>query len=171
MTLPAMAYAVAITLIITASATATWQIQDWRYGQQLQTIARRQADTLAKQANTALDQQRKSQQQRLQLERQIQAQDDIHYKELTDANTRQARLRDRLATADLRLSVLLNTTPNQPAGVPTTPRTPELAHAAPRAELDPAHAQRIIGITEDGDRGLRALAACQAYVRAIGGGG
>ncbi|BAP44785.1 prophage PSPPH02 chitinase [Pseudomonas sp. StFLB209] len=81
-----------ITLIITVSATATWQIQDWRYGQQLQTIASRQADTLAKQANTALDQQRKSQQQRLQLERQIQAQDEIHYKELTDVNTRQARL-------------------------------------------------------------------------------
>lgn len=31
-----------------------------------------------------------------------------------------------------------------------------------RAQLDPAHAQRTIRITSDGDAGLIALAACQA---------
>ncbi|MFP3500120.1 lysis protein, partial [Pseudomonas sp. SIMBA_059] len=31
----------------------------------------------------------------------------------------------------------------------------------------PAHAQRIIAITDDGDRGLIALQACQAYVREV----
>ena len=36
-----------------------------------------------------------------------------------------------------------------------------------RARLDPAHAQRIIGITDAGDQGLIALAACQAYVREV----
>ena len=36
-----------------------------------------------------------------------------------------------------------------------------------RARLDPAHAQRIIGITDEGDRGLITLAACQAYVKDI----
>jgi hypothetical protein len=36
---------------------------------------------------------------------------------------------------------------------------------APR--LDLAHAQRIIAITNEGDRGLIALQACQAYVRAL----
>lgn len=35
-----------------------------------------------------------------------------------------------------------------------------------RARLDPAHALRIIGITDAGDEGLIALQACQAYVKA-----
>ena len=39
--------------------------------------------------------------------------------------------------------------------------------AAARARLDPAHAQRIIAITDAGDRGLIALQACQAYIRAL----
>ena len=38
-----------------------------------------------------------------------------------------------------------------------------------RGELDPAAAQRIVAITGDGDEGLKALQACQAYVREIGG--
>lgn len=36
-----------------------------------------------------------------------------------------------------------------------------------RAKLDQAHAQRIIAITNEGDRGLIALRACQVYVWAI----
>lgn len=42
-----------------------------------------------------------------------------------------------------------------------------MVHATRRTQLDPAHAQRIIAITDDGDNGLIALRACQAYVRAI----
>jgi hypothetical protein len=40
-----------------------------------------------------------------------------------------------------------------------------MVHGGARARLDPAHAQRIIAITDEGDRGMIALAACQAYVR------
>ena len=42
-----------------------------------------------------------------------------------------------------------------------------VVHAARRAQLDPAHAQRIIAITGDGDNAVIALRACQAYVRAV----
>jgi len=42
-----------------------------------------------------------------------------------------------------------------------------VVHAARRAQLDPAHAQRIIAITGDGDQGLIALRACQTYVRGV----
>jgi hypothetical protein len=48
-----------------------------------------------------------------------------------------------------------------------TAGTGSLVHGAVRAQLDPAHAQRIIAITDDGDRGLIALQACQAYVREV----
>lgn len=40
----------------------------------------------------------------------------------------------------------------------------DVVHAAAHAELDPAHAQRVVGITGDGDQGLIALQACQAFV-------
>lgn len=47
------------------------------------------------------------------------------------------------------------------------PYTGGVVHGAQRAELDPAHAQRIVGITDDGDQAVIALIACQAYVREI----
>ena len=80
----------------------------------------------------------------------------------------QDRLRDRLATADVRLSVLLDAG-DVAAGcaVPAAAGTGGVDHATVRARLDPAHAQRIVAITDEGDRGLIALQACQAYVRAL----
>ena len=76
-----------------------------------------------------------------------------------------ARLRDRLATADLRLSVLLDSTDSVSRdGVQATTCTSGMVYGAHRARLDPAHAQRIIGITSDGDQGLIALQACQSYI-------
>jgi hypothetical protein len=71
-------------------------------------------------------------------------------------------------TADVRLSVLLDATdPASGCGVPATSGAVGVVHVARRAQLDSAHAQRIIGITGDGDQGLIALAACQAYVKEV----
>lgn len=42
-----------------------------------------------------------------------------------------------------------------------------VVHDATRAQLGRSHAQRIIGITNDGDQGLIALAACQAYTKTV----
>ena len=105
---------------------------------------------------------------RLALEQQIAGQDQKHSKELSDAQRNQARLLDRLATTDLRLSVLLDATDSASGcNVPAASGAVGVVHAARRAQLDPAHAQRIIAITDAGDQGLIALRACQAYVRAI----
>lgn len=52
-------------------------------------------------------------------------------------------------------------------GVRETTGTGGVVHRAVRAHLDRAHAQRIIAITDQGDRGLIALKACQAYVREV----
>ncbi|MFL1493604.1 lysis protein, partial [Pseudomonas antarctica] len=74
----------------------------------------------------------------------------------------------QLATADVRLSVLLDATdPASGCNVPSTTNAFGVVHAARRAQLDPAHAQRIIDITDDGDNAVIALRACQAYVRAV----
>ena len=107
---------------------------------------------------------------RLALEQWLAASDQSHYRALTDEKTKQARLRDRLATADLRLSVQLYAAPAIGCdGMQTATGARGVVYDAHRARLDPAHAQRIIGITGDGDQGLIALQACQAYAKEVSG--
>lgn len=137
-----------------------WQVQAWRYGAQLELQSISYAQALSQQGQAA-------QNQRLALEQQLNASDQQHSQELSHAQRNQAALRDRLATADVRLSVLLDTAARGCA-VPTSTTAGSMVHAAPRARLDPAHAQRIIRITDDGDNALIALRACQAYVLAVG---
>ena len=141
---------------------AVWQVQAWRYGSQLE----QQADLNAQAASLR---QQVEQKKRLALEQQLSASDRQHAQELIDAQRNQAALRDRLATADVRLSVLLDAADRSlNCSVPTAATASGVVHATPRAQLDPAHAQRIIAITDDGDNALIALRACQAYVRAVG---
>ncbi len=157
-----------LVLAMASTAAITWQLQAWRYGLQLERQSASQADVLKQQLQTVLHQQQLEQTQRLTLEQQLNTSDQQHTQELSDAQRNQAALRDRLATADVRLSVLLDATdPTSNRAVPAAPSPGSVVHAAPRARLDPAHAQRIIGITDDGDSALIALRACQAYVRAV----
>ena len=75
------------------------------------------------------------------------------------------------AIALLLLTCGCQSTSTQPQLVVTeckpTPAPAAMIHGATRAQLDPAHAQRIIGITNGGDQGLIALQACQSYVRLL----
>ncbi|MGY2685114.1 lysis system i-spanin subunit Rz [Pseudomonas tolaasii] len=164
--------AVLILVLMAGAAGAAWQVQDWRMGKRL-------AEQLAEQGaehqkdldaitSEAWRQQNAEQDKRLATEQQLAAQDQQHTRELSNAQRNQALLRNRLATADVRLSVLLDSTDS--AGgcdLPAAPGAAGVVHATRRAQLDPAHAQRIIAITDAGDQGLIALRACQAYVRAV----
>lgn len=162
---------VLILVLMAVAAGVTWQVQDWRLGKKLAEQLSEQSTSHQKDLNAitgqAWSQQLAEQDKRLATEQKLAAQDQQHTKELSDAQSNQALLRDRLATADLRLSVLLADDPASGCNVPTTPGAAGVVHAARRAQLDPAHAQRIIAITDDGDNGLIALRACQAYVRTI----
>jgi len=117
-------------------------------------------------AVAVIDWQETEQIRRRALEDHLQANDKIHHQELINAQANQARLRDRLATSDLRLSVLL-AIPGGGSGVSASATAGGVVHGAARGELDPAAAQRIVAITSDGDEGLKALQACQSYVRAL----
>jgi len=156
-----------ILVLMAGAAGVTWQVQDWRMGEKLAEQAGLHKDDLAAMRNAAAAQARAEQDKRLATEQQLATQDQQHIKELSDAQRNQARLRDQLATADVRLSVLLAEDPASGCNVPSTPGAVGVVHAARRAQLDPAHAQRIIAITDEGDNGLIALRACQDYVRAI----
>ena len=158
----------AILLAMVISAAGTWQVQDWRMGKKLAEQAGLHKDDLAAITNAAAAQARAEQDKRLALEQQLAGQDQQHTRELSDAQRNQAVLRDRLATSDVRLSVLLDASDSASGcNVPATPGTVGVVHGARRAQLDPAHAQRIIAITDAGDQGLIALRACQAYVRTL----
>ena len=157
-----------ILCLMGGSAWAAWAWQANAYGQQLvkQEAAHQTTLTHMANANSALI--IAEQGKRLALEQWLAASDQAHYRALTDAKTTQTRLRDRIATADLRLSVLLDTnTTNGRNGMQATTGPGCVVHGTARAQLDRAHAQRIIGITGDGDQGLIALQACQAYAKEV----
>ncbi|QJI38198.1 lysis system i-spanin subunit Rz [Pseudomonas sp. ADAK13] len=157
-----------VLLVMAVSFGAAWQVQDWRYDGKLAKQAGQFQTDLDAIGNVATSQARAEQDKRLATEQKLAASDQQHTRELSDAQRNQALLRDRLATADVRLSVLLDATDSASGcDVPATPGAIGVVHAARRAQLDPTHAQRIIGITDAGDQGLIALRACQAYIRAI----
>ena len=145
--------------------SATWKVQDWRYGKQLAEQAGLHQSDLAEIGRAAATQAQKEQDKRHALEQKLATSEQTHHQVLTNEEKKQTRLRDRLATADLRLSVLLAEDPDSCNAVPATASAGGVVHGRTRAQLDPAHAQRIIAITDDGDRGLIKLAACQAFVR------
>ncbi|MEX5543563.1 lysis protein, partial [Pseudomonas poae] len=85
--------------VVAGSAALAWTGQDWRYGRVLERQAQLQADTLNELSQASAALRRNEQDKRLALEQRLHNQDETHYKELTDEQTKQARLRDRLATA------------------------------------------------------------------------
>jgi hypothetical protein len=158
---------VAMLALLLITAGGVWKVQDWRYGKQLAEQAGLHQSDLKTISNAAAAQVRADQDKRLALEQRLAASDQSHHETLTNAQKDQARLRDRLATADRRLSVLIAQDSADGYSVPARTGAGGVVHGGTRARLDPAHAQRIIGITDAGDQGLIALAACQAYVREL----
>ncbi|MDP9533997.1 lysis system i-spanin subunit Rz [Pseudomonas protegens] len=162
-----------VQALVLGFALGGWLAWTWQanaYGKDLAEQAEAYSTDREQAATAVINWQETQQDARRGLEDRLRANDETHYKELRDAQSNQARLRDRLATADVRLSVLLNTAASGGGcGLPATAGAGGLVHGAARAELDPAAAQRIVSITGDGDQGLIALRACQAYARAISG--
>ena len=157
-----------LALLLAIVCFATWKVDAWRYGKQLADLNAEHQAELTRLANASSALILQEQDKRIALEQWLAASDQAHYRALTDEKTKQALLRDRLATADLRLSVQLDATAATGCdAVQATTGAGGVVHGAARAQLDPAHAQRIIGITSDGDQGLIALRACQSYVRLI----
>ncbi len=158
----------AVLLAMAISAAGTWQVQEWRMGKQLAEQEAQFQKNLGFVSAAAAKQVSDEQIKRQVLEKTLATSDQKYFRELSDVQRNQAGLRDRIATADLRLSVLLDATDSASGcNVPAALVAVGVVHAARRAQLDQAHAQRIVSITDDGDKGLIALRACQAYVRAI----
>lgn len=153
-------------LLMLACAALAWQVQGWRYGRQLAEQAGSHAQQMRQQAETLAGQLLAERALQRDLQQRLQASESRYFQELTNAQQTQARLRDRLATADLRLSVLVERN-SACATVPAAGAPGSVDHGPVRARLESAHARRIIAITDFGDRGLITLRACQDYVREL----
>ncbi|WP_321837820.1 lysis system i-spanin subunit Rz [Pseudomonas kulmbachensis] len=153
-----------VLFLMAGSAWGAWAWQVNAYGMKLATQQAAHQTMLTRLANASSAQILAEQDKRFALEQWLAASDKAHYRDLSDEKAKHARLRDRLATADLRLSVQLDATAATGCyAVQTSTSTSGVVYDTHRAQLDPAHAQRIIGITDDGDQGLIALQACQKY--------
>ncbi|MBI6912485.1 lysis protein [Pseudomonas juntendi] len=86
--------------------------------------------------------------------------DTQHTQERERANQTNASLRADVATGQRRLSVLATS-----CSATGSTTASGLGHAEARAELDPAAAERIVAIANDGDDAIRQLTALQDYVR------
>ena len=84
--------------------------------------------------------------------------DTQHTQERERANQSNAALRAAVAAGKRRLSILAESCTAGPAS------TTSLGNGQARAELDPAAAERIVRIANDGDDAVRALTALQAYI-------
>ena len=85
--------------------------------------------------------------------------DTQHTQERERANQTNASLRADVAAGQRRLSVLSTSCSTAGSGA-----TAGLGHAEARAELDPAAAERIVRIANDGDDAIRQLTALQDWV-------
>ena len=159
---------VGLAVLVGCSVFSTWKVDAWRYGKQQADLSAEHKLELTNLANASSALVLEEQAKRFALEQWLAASDQAHYRVLTDEKSKQARLRDRIATADLRLSVQLDATAATGCdGMQATTSSGGVVYGTARGPLDPAHAQRIIGITGDGDQGLIELAACQAYARDV----
>ncbi|WP_159990786.1 lysis system i-spanin subunit Rz [Pelistega ratti] len=90
--------------------------------------------------------------------------DKKHYEELNHAQTEINRLKHNISTGNKRLRVAINQ-----ASVCTrqNTQTTSVDNAKAYADIDRGTAQRLIGITERGDKAIRQLNALQDYVESI----
>ncbi|MFS0826637.1 lysis system i-spanin subunit Rz [Pseudomonas phoenicis] len=178
--LSTLAAGVVAGVVVGGACTWLWQENSYTrqlaeqstgYVRQLKELGEGYGRERAEAAAAALDQLTQQRDQRRALEERLDLQAKTHSKELNDAQKGQARLRDQLATSDLRLSVLIDRTTVTGAscdgGLREAAGAAGVVHGVIRAELDPTHAQRIVSITNEGDNGLRALQACQSYIKEI----
>lgn len=99
---------------------------------------------------------------------QIAALDKIRTEENERAGIEIDRLRDDISSGVYRMSVLTKSSPSC-AGLSKGSASASLDNGSPRAELDPAHAERIIAIPAEGDKAIRQLIGCQQYVKILTG--
>lgn len=91
--------------------------------------------------------------------------DQEHTRELQNAEKEIERVRDELRTGERRLYVDADCPGSD--GVPGDSTASSVDNGAGKARLNADTAERLVRLTERGDRAIRQLTACQDYVKTI----
>lgn len=147
-------YALVAVVAATLSGAGTWEVQSWRYEAQIAGMKAEQATAMRKAEARARDVETKNAELTAKIDRQ--------YSDLAVAQVEANNLRVDLASGRSRLSVRTTT-----CRVSTDAGPARVGDAAARADIDPADAERIVGITSEGDDAIRQLTALQEWVKRL----
>ncbi|AQZ96622.1 lysis system i-spanin subunit Rz [Halopseudomonas phragmitis] len=164
-----IAIAAAVLLGLIVGGIAAWYWQDNRWSARLSRVDAVHSDTLAEIARVAAGQVQLEQEKRAELERQRRLIDEHYFKEYTDVTSINAELVADLAAARQRLSVRAAGA-ICPGGVPPAAGAPGMDDGAgARADLHPAVAAGVVGVTGRADECRVRLGALQEWVRGVVG--
>lgn len=150
-----MGRAVGLMVLLGLSGWAGWEFNGWRLGKQ-------HAEYRDEMTRQLLDQQSRYIEQARQNNELVAELDRLHTRSLNDARAENERLRAAIRDRDLRLSVKARC-----PSVPTDTGAAGVDDGASRADIDPAAAERIVRIVNDGDGAIRQLTALQEYVERV----
>ncbi|WRQ05459.1 Rz-like spanin [Ralstonia phage AhaGv] len=140
-----------------------WAIQANRYDVQIAELKRVHAEQLGEIAAKGAEQAREALAWKDRAEKAT-AEIDARQQENDRVKAENARLADELRTGARRVFVRAKCPAAGGGAVPGTAPAARVDDAEVRAELDPATAQRMVGVAGDGDDAIRALTALQDYV-------
>jgi hypothetical protein len=159
-------HALVAVLAAALAVSATWAARDLVWSAKLADAERDHATAMAAVSNAAATQLTDNLKWMKALGAKLSALDLKGFQEFIDVQTERERLAADIASGNRRLWVRIRL----PAGGDGTgfraPAT-RMGHATALAELDPAFAGSLLGITRDGDIGVAQLNGCQDYAAAV----
>ena len=158
-------YALIAAAALTAGAIGGFVARDLMADAELATVLAGHSAQLQQIAEQRDDQARRAMQAAIDAEAVVAKIDQTNYEELRRAQAEIESLRAAVRAGDRRLSI--KATCGAGAGVSATASATGVGDGAGRADIDPGAAERIVALTDRGDRAIRQLAACQAYARTV----
>lgn len=150
-TLQGIALLVAASVIYGAGFLSGWAMVGQDFAEYREDVA---LDALVSQAHAKVE--------RFKIQKQLEALDARHTEAKRQAEAREQSLLADIESGRQRLSVLV-----RQCGAGAEPGAAGVDDGAVRAELDPAHGARVVSITREGDRAIRALSGLQDYVQQV----
>ncbi|QMV33196.1 hypothetical protein 23F_00034 [Ralstonia phage Gerry] len=148
------------------AAWGAWAIQANRYDVQIAELKRAHAERLGEIAAHAAEQASNALAWKDRAEKAT-AEIDARQQENDRVKAENARLADELRTGARRVFVRAKCPAAGGGAVPGAAGAARVDDEGARAELDPAFAGNVVGITDDGDDAIRELTALQDYVRNV----
>lgn len=159
---------IALLVLLIVVIFITSKIQEWRYQEIIASQKSYYEQRIAEVNRVANAKLIILQAERQQLEQHLSQIEAEQYQELQNAKSKNEQLISDLANERRRLSVkTTNDCTASSSGLSKTSKASSMDNGATRAYIDPGDAAAIIRITDRGDKAIRQLIACQAYIKEV----